>query len=109
MTITTNISGSKIVLLAVISTSVMGLPYEIAEYSDIAMKPNDVSKTKANVSEPANWNYPGDFTNRGTYHLDTDFEKLDIIVRFSKQLIDQSKQLDGDIIDMVNENFWDLL
>lgn len=41
--------------------------------------------------------------------LDDETEKINILIQFSKKLMVRSVDLDSEIVDMVNENFWELL
>ncbi|TAG88974.1 MAG: hypothetical protein EAZ20_07485 [Bacteroidetes bacterium] len=35
--------------------------------------------------------------------------QIDVLVSFVSKLVNESKDLDGEIVDMVNKNFWDLI
>ncbi len=38
-----------------------------------------------------------------------DFFKLNSLKKFSKNLLENSEDIDSDILEVVNENFWDLI
>ncbi len=50
------------------------------------------------------------FNTSGQYTiLDEETEKIDIMLHFTKNLLTTSVDLESEIIDLVNENFWNLL
>ena len=41
--------------------------------------------------------------------IDEDSERLQIIINFSKRLIEKSVNIDSEFVDIVNDNFWNLI
>jgi hypothetical protein len=79
------------------SWSVLGIAtlLSLSAFSDIRSEPNHNSFNSSTYS----------------YTLDVleNKEDLDILLGFISNLINNSEDLDGRIVDMVNNNFWDLI
>lgn len=42
-------------------------------------------------------------------HQLKDEDKIQVIIDFSQKLLNNSKDIDGEFVDIVNKNFWDLV
>lgn len=99
----TNSSLTNLVVLATISSSVLTLSYEMTS-----------SLPKRNVDyefnqDVSDWrNNAFHYSNNYTF-LHEFSEKISAVLSFSKTIIENSKDLDSEIVDIVNENFWDLI
>lgn len=98
----TNTSISNLLVLASISSSVLTLPYE----SGINLNKNasyeycqDLTDWSANV-----FRFPFDIIASNENN-----EKFKMLLVFSNILVENSRDIDAEIVDLVNENFWDLI
>jgi hypothetical protein len=100
----TNLSLSNFLILASVSSSVLNFNY-MKEY----LMPDKIISEMKQQEDITDWkinafNYSPHYTI-----LDDEAEKMAIIISFSNKLMEYTVDLDNDIVDMVNENFWDLL
>ena len=106
MTSYTNTSLTKLFLFTTLSTSVISLPYDNAESLIPEINPNyenHMSLTDSDWRDNA-------FNNSTDYTLQTEnSDKIDTIIGFSKKVIENSIDIDSEYVDIVNENFWDLI
>jgi hypothetical protein len=100
---TTYNSLANIVLLATISSSVISLSYD----SDTLIpKMNHNYSFQNNI---ADWKDFA-FNQSVDYHLqDESMEKLQTIIDFSKKVLQNTKDIDSEFVDIVNDNFWELI
>lgn len=96
-------SLANIVLLATISSSVISLSYD----SDTLIpKMNHNYRFQNNI---ADWK-DNAFNQSIDYQLQNEsIEKLQTIIDFSKKVLQSTKDIDSEFVDIVNENFWDLI
>ncbi len=47
-------------------------------------------------------------TNKTNINLD-DYIKVESLLEFSKKLVENSIDIDGEFVDIVNDNFWDII
>ncbi len=47
--------------------------------------------------------------NSSEYYFYEEKEKIDVILDFAHRLIDKSKDIDNEFVEIVNEYFWDLI
>jgi hypothetical protein len=99
----TNIRIPYIMLIASLSSSVLSLPYELSENLP-AIKPG-----YSHINDIAGWkemafNTPSDYSI-----INSDAERIQVIVDFSKNIIENSVDIDNEFVEIVNENFWDLI
>lgn len=96
-------SLANIVLLATISSSVISLSYD----SDTLIpKINHNYSFQNNI---ADWKDYA-FNQSLDYQLqDESMEKLQMIIDFSKKVLQNTKDIDGEFVDIVNDNFWELI
>ncbi len=98
----TGTSLATLVLFATINTSTICVPF------DSNMLPTCIPKYDP-PNQINNWrelslnNYPTSLSNN------IELEKIDIIVSFSKNVIENSKDIDSEFVEIVNNNFWDLI
>ncbi|KAF0239193.1 MAG: hypothetical protein FD181_173 [Prolixibacteraceae bacterium] len=98
----TNTSISNLLVLASISSSVLPLQYE----SDYILQNNasyiycqDIADWSASILQnPLNY-------VASNYNI----EKFKTLLVFTKTLIENSTEIEVEIVDLVNENFWDLI
>jgi hypothetical protein len=67
--------------------------------------------SSASISTDVNFDTPIGSYNSSTlaYHTNVNAQQSDILHEFISNLLVNSEDLDGKIVDMVNENFWDLI
>lgn len=99
-----NSSLSNLVMLATLSSSVISLSYD--DSSNLLPEVEVQYQHHFNV---ADWkenafNVSSDYTIQDEYA-----EKVQAIIGFSKKVLDNSTDLDSEYLEIVNENFWDLV
>lgn len=96
-------SLANIILLATISSSVISLSYD----SDALIpEMNHNYNFQINI---ADWK-DNAFNQSVDYQLqDENIEKLQTIIDFSKKVLQNTKDIDSEFVDIVNENFWELI
>lgn len=102
----TDIPMTRLLLFSALSASVISLPYE---YSEVLI-PEANPDFEYNLSSvDSDWR--DNAFNRSTEYMlqDEKSDKIDAILGFSKKVIENSKDMDGEYVDIVNENFWDLI
>lgn len=95
--------GSDIILLSTHSSSVISLPYE---YNPLIPAQNHeyiYSEHAVERMRDLLIHHP-DYTPQ-----DHETEKLQTIIDFSRKIIENSKDIDSEFVDIVNDNFWDLI
>ncbi len=85
------------------STCVTPLPYE-ANITEVAQHADYNAERLADISK---WNDNGFKTY--DYDAFSKHDKSETIVTFAQKLISNTKDIDPDIIDIVDDNFWDLI
>lgn len=99
----TNNSLANIILLATISSSVISLSYD----SDTL-----IPKVNCNYSfqnNIADWKDYA-FNQSVDYQLNNEnMEKLQTLIDFSRKVLQSTKDIDSEFVDIVNENFWALI
>lgn len=99
----TNTSLANIILLATMSSSVLSMNYEL-----------DTFIPKMNYK----FSYQSGLTDwkDNAFNHSTDYQLLDesliniqTIINFSKKVISNTKDIDNEFVDIVNDNFWDLI
>lgn len=96
-------SLANVILMATLSASVVSLPFNfdsmIPKINHNYVCPNDIANWKDNAIIPS-YEYQ-QFSN--------DEENLQIIIEFSRKVIDNTKDIDREFVDIVNDKFWDLI
>ena len=96
-------SLANIVLLATISSSVISLSYDS---DNLIPKMNHNYSFQNNI---ADWKDFA-FNQSVEYQLqDESMEKLQTIIDFSKKVLQNTKDIDSEFVDIVNDNFWELI
>jgi len=99
-------SLTKLFLFTTLSSSVINLPYDNAENLIPEIKPNyehHMSLTNNDWRDNA-------FNSSTDYTLQIEnSNKIDAILGFSYKVIENSVDIDSEFVDIVNENFWDLI
>jgi len=100
----TNTSLGNILLFTAIgaSTAVTSLNYEY----DLNLPQNSYENIYSQ-DDITNWNR--DMFLTMPVHLGQESEKIETIIDFSEKLISGSHDIDHEFVDLVNENFWDLI
>ena len=99
---TSNSSYSFLFASLAVSSAVTLLPYDLNPEYDLPTNGQyDVTK------EITDWNIDSSINLRD-YTLDESTE-IDIMLNFSQKLASNSKNLDSEFVEIVNEYFWDLL
>jgi hypothetical protein len=98
-----NSTLTSLILLATISTSVVCLPYDTDSL---------IPRTNANYvcyADVSDWKDSA-FNQSGDYNLQFNHSsKIQTIIEFSKKLVENSVDIDQEYVDIVNDNFWDLI
>lgn len=98
-----NSSLSNLLVLAALSSTVICLPYE--SYSLIP----EVRYSYQYHVNIADWKDTA-FNLSADYKIqDENSSKIETIVAFSKKIIGNSIDIDSEFVDIVNDNFWDLI
>jgi hypothetical protein len=93
----------KIVLLVTISSSVINLSYDT--YNLIPKMKHDYS-FHFNI---ADWKDFA-FNQSASYQLqDESMEKIQTIIYFFKKVFQNTKDIDSEFVEIVNDNFWELI
>lgn len=96
-------SLANIALLMSISTSVINLPYDsdtlIPQLNHNYNYQNNIADWKDHV-----------FNTMDDYQLQNEnIEKIKTIIDFSNKLIQNTTDIDGEFVDIVNKHFWELI
>jgi hypothetical protein len=96
-------SLANFVILATISSSVLSLSYDS---DSLIPKMNHNYNHQNNI---ADW-------KDNAFNLSSDYQiqneslvKIQTIVEFSKKVLSNTKDIDSEYVDIVNENFWELI
>ncbi len=96
-------SLSNIVLLVTISSSAISLPYDLDP-----LIPNLNHQYNYQTSI-ADWKDTA-FNQSIDYKIpDERMEKIQTILNFSKKVLQNTKDIDSEFVEIVNENFWELI
>lgn len=99
----TNNSLANIILLATISSSVISLSYD----SDTLIPKENCNYSFQN--NIADWKDYA-FNQSVDYQLNNEnMKKLQTVIDFSRKVLQSSKDIDSEFVDIVNENFWALI
>ncbi len=100
-----NISLSNlIVLVTTFSSSFINSNFEIENYltPQYKMKLEHLDNIADWKNNAFNTSYNYSFHNENT-------EKINTMILFTKNLLKNSKDIDNEFVDIVNDNFWDLI
>lgn len=93
----------NIILLATLSASVVSLPYNfdslIPQINHSYVCQNDI----------ANWKDYALIQNYEYQQFSNDEKNLQTIIEFSRKVINNTKDIDREFVDIVNDKFWDLI
>lgn len=99
-----NSTITNLILMATISSSVISLSYD----SQDSLIPKDEA-TYTIMKNIAEWK-DNAFNTLPDYTLpNEEQEKIQTIVGFSHMVLSNSTDIDSEYVDIVNENFWDLI
>ena len=99
-----NSSLSNLIVLATLSSSVVSLPYE-----DFTSPIPDSKTDYSRQMMSGDWK-DNAFVESTDYSIKNDVaERIQTILNFSKNVSYNSKDLDSEFIDIVNEHFWELI
>ena len=95
----------NLILLSALSTSVIPVSYEIDRES---ITPS--IEVKYTFDENKTYDYKK-IEDNSSLELNSqgDMEKIGIVISFSKELVENLKDMDSEFIEIVNNNFWDLI
>lgn len=99
----TSSSITNLVVIATISSSVLTLSYDMN---------NSLPKNKVDYEygqDVSDWKHNAFHHSTNYTFLDEFSDKFSTVLSFSKTMIENSQDLDCEIVDIVNENFWDLI
>lgn len=100
----TNTSLSNLVILATLSSSVVNLSHDSESY----LEPIHEANFK-NHFDIVDWKDSA-FNQSGAYSIDNKSdEKMGEIISFTKKVLNNSKDIESEFVDIVNDNFWDLI
>lgn len=104
MTTNTNTSLSNLIISATLSSSVVGLSHETESY----LTPQQEAKFEYRT-DIAEWK-DNAFNQSYDYNLHNEnMEKINTIISFTKNILEKSKDIESEFVDIVNDNFWDLI
>ena len=104
MFINSNTSLSNLVILVTLSSSVVNLNYDAESY----LTPQIESKFEQHVNI-ADWKDRA-FNDSPDYSFhNEDVEKMNTIISFTQNLLENSKDIEREFVDIVNDNFWGLI
>lgn len=94
----------SLILLSALSSSILPVSYEINR----SITPSIEATYK--FDKATTWDYR-EIDNKSNFELNNriETEKMNIILSFSKELVDNLTEMDSEFIEIVNSNFWDLL
>lgn len=99
----TNTTLTSFVILATLSSSVISLPYDSS-----SLIPETISQYTCQNSI-ADWK-DNAFNSSSGYHLQEEYPiKIKTIIDFSRKIVENSIDIENEYVDIVNENFWDLI
>lgn len=101
MSPTTSPAITNLVLLATLSSSAVCMTYDASGLIPA------LDHEYPSIENIADWKEHA-FNQLPAYSAQ-DEEKYQAIVGFSQKIIDNSTDIDSEFVDIVNENFWDLL
>lgn len=96
----TNLKG--LVLMTAISSAIVPLNYE--SYDKIT----PTIESAYNFLPDRTWQYNSIFIEDNYVNV-LENEKQEIVLNFSQDLISNSTELDSEFVEIVNDNFWNLL
>ena len=96
--------GNCLMILATLSSGQICLPYDVGSY----FSPK-IAATYNIDKDLSSWQDEAFAVSSGYTILNEDSERLQIIINFSKKLIEKSANLDSEYVDIVNDNFWSLI
>ncbi|MBK0370567.1 hypothetical protein [Flavobacterium agrisoli] len=100
----TNTSLSNLVILATLSSSVVNFSYEM----ESSLTPQLDTKIEHHVNI-ADWR-DNAFNSSFDYSLHNENdEKINTIISFTKNLLENSTDIESEFVDIVNDNFWELI
>lgn len=99
-----NTSLSNLFILASLSSSVVSLSHETESY----LTPLHVASFEhhANIADWKDNAFNPSFDY--SFHNE-DVEKIHTMISFTKNLLENSKDIESEFVDIVNDNFWDLI
>jgi|GEM_PF-1293871 len=101
----TNTSIPNLLFLATLSSSVVSLNLGIENY----LAPQIEAKIEFCVDDIADWKDKA-FKDSNDYNFrNEDVEKINTIISFTQNLLENSKDIESEFVDIVNDNFWDLI
>lgn len=99
-----NISG-VFLYATILGGGIMNLPH-----SSDNIIPRENHQNTYRESHIEDWNTNKlEATTDFTLPNSSENHKLQTIIDFSRNLMDNSKEIDGEFVDIINENFWDLV
>jgi hypothetical protein len=104
MVTNTNTSLSNLVILATLSSSVVSLNHETESY----LTPQHEAKFVHHVNI-ADWKDNAfNQSYEYSFHVEN-VERINTMISFTQNLLENSKDIESEYVDIVNDNFWDLI
>lgn len=100
----TNTSLSNLVILATLSSSVVSLSHETESY----LLPRHEATLEHHVNI-ADWKDNAFNPSHDYSFHNEDVEKINTLILFTQNLLENSKDIESEYVDIVNANFWDLI
>lgn len=98
-------TNNNLIILATLSSSVVNLSYETESY----LTPRYEAKYELHIETIADWKAKS-FNSSPNYSFhNEDVAKINTIISFTKNLLEKSKDIESEFVDIVNENFWSLI
>lgn len=98
------VSNPVVFLTATLSSTVVSLPYDDSSTWIPEINPEYTCHSDISDWKDEAFNSSTDYDLQYTYE-----DRFQTIIEFSKKIFNKSKDLDSEYLDIVNENFWDLL
>jgi len=106
-------------MTANLNTSILNLQVDDAPLScsvlssilyDKSLEPLEESKYGPDLYPKyyEDWNHNAFKSDNYNFNYE-DSEKINTIITFAKNLLENSKNIESDFVDIVNDNFWDLI
>jgi len=93
---------ANLVMMATVSTSVISLPFE----TDLELA---VAPSYTQVESFQDWKDSAYSFSTGYELLSAETEKIQIILNFTKNILEFSSNLESEFLEIVDDNFWDLV
>ncbi|MEA3446760.1 MAG: hypothetical protein U9R19_18750 [Bacteroidota bacterium] len=99
-----NTSLSNLIIFATLSSSVVSLSHDTESY----LTPQTEAQFEHHV-DIADWKDRAFKESLDYSFHNEDIEKINTMISFTQNLLKNSKDIESEFVDIVNDNFWDLI